>query len=472
MLHKFTFKIDENFKLINYDYKSSGNISEIQIILKDVFKNSLIERPIKKIFVSKTNLKINLNSSQNNLLVFDGFYNLGSLKNKKFKVTHDLNKKKPKYLIDFDISEDIFLELINFKTNLKNKSNIKTEINFINNKIIFKNINFTQGKNFILIKGLKLNKKHEVESISDISVLTFNNNTENNNFKITFNKKISLIGKKFDATYLLKLLSNSSKENNFKNFTKDIEIKLNSLVTKSKIPLNNFHLLGRINKGNFEKISAKSEFSKEEYLDISLKKDDNNKKILEIYSDLPQALLADYKFFEGIRGGKLLYNSVYDRTTSVSKISIENFKVVKAPALARLLTLADLGGIADVLSGEGMSFDTLEINLKEDSNLTTIVEILALGSSVSVGMEGYIEKNSGLVSLSGTLVPAKMLNNIISKIPIVGNILVGEKAGEGIFGISFKMKGLPGKVKTTVNPIKTLTPRFISRALEQMKKNN
>jgi hypothetical protein len=472
LLHKFTFKIDENFKLINYDYKSSGNISEIQIILKDVFKNSFIERPIKKIFFSKTNLKINLNSSQNNLLVFDGFYNLGSLKNKKFKVTHDLNKKKPKYLIDFDLSEDIFLELINFKTNLKNKSNIKSEINFINNKIIFKNINFTQGKNFILIKDLKLNKKNEVESISDISVLTFNNNTENNNFKITFNKKISLIGKKFDATYLLKQLSNSSKENNFKNFTKDIEIKLNSLVTKSKIPLNDFHLLGRINKGNFEKISAKSEFSKEKYLDISLKKDDNNKKILEIYSDLPQALLADYKFFEGIRGGKLLYNSVYDQTTSVSKISIENFKVVKAPALARLLTLADLGGIADVLSGEGMSFDTLEINLKENSNLTTIEEILALGSSVSVGMEGYIEKNSGLVSLSGTLVPAKMLNNLISKIPIVGNILVGEKAGEGIFGISFKMKGLPGKVKTTVNPIKTLTPRFISRALEQMKKNN
>ena len=43
--------------------------------------------------------------------------------------------------------------------------------------------------------------------------------------------------------------------------------------------------------------------------------------------------------------------------------------------------------------------------------------------------------------------------------------------GEGIFGVSFKMKGLPGKIKTTVNPIKTLTPRFITRALEKRKKN-
>ena len=29
------------------------------------------------------------------------------------------------------------------------------------------------------------------------------------------------------------------------------------------------------------------------------------------------------------------------------------------------------------------------------------------------------------------------------------------------------MKGPPGKIKTTINPIKTLTPRFITKALEK-----
>ena len=66
--------------------------------------------------------------------------------------------------------------------------------------------------------------------------------------------------------------------------------------------------------------------------------------------------------------------------------------------------------------------------------------------------------------------PAKTLNNIISKIPVVGDILIGKKVGEGVFGISFKIKGLPNNLKTTVNPIKTLTPRFITRALEAAKK--
>ena len=136
-----------------------------------------------------------------------------------------------------------------------------------------------------------------------------------------------------------------------------------------------------------------------------------------------------------------------------------------------MLTLADFGGVVDLLSGQGMSFDFLEVRLKDDTNLITIEEILALGSSLSLHMEGYIEKKTGLVSLSGTIIPAKTLNRLISKIPIVGNVLVGSKLGEGVFGVSFKMKGLPGQIKTSVNPVKTITPRFVTRALEKMNKN-
>ncbi len=36
--------------------------------------------------------------------------------------------------------------------------------------------------------------------------------------------------------------------------------------------------------------------------------------------------------------------------------------------------------------------------------------------------------------------------------------------------LALKMKGPPKNIKTTVNPIKTLTPRFIVRAIEKMKK--
>ena len=85
-------------------------------------------------------------------------------------------------------------------------------------------------------------------------------------------------------------------------------------------------------------------------------------------------------------------------------------------------------------------------------------------------MDGYVDNNSGLISLKGTMVPAKELNKLVAKIPIIGDILIGKEIGEGLFGVSFKMKGMPGKVKTIVNPIETLTPRFITRALKKKKK--
>ena len=471
LAHEYNLIINNNYKVIDYEYKSSGSIQQSQVVLKNSFENKFIEKPINKILIDKTKLEINLNKKNKNSLIFDGIYSTDKLNYKKFKIKNNLNKKNQSYFIDLNLTENIFLDFINFRTNSKKISNIKSELNIKNNKYIFKSIEFKEEKNSILVEGLILNNKGEVEEFKNINLVTFNNNKENNNLKIKFGRKISITGKKYDSTYLLKLFSENNKSNLLKNFNKEVEIKLKKLLTKSEISLNNFNLIGTIKKGKFNKISSKGEFSENQFLDISLKKDPNNKKILEVYSDIPQALLADYKFFEGIKDGKLLYNSIADKTGSASKLTIENFKVIEAPAFATLLTLADLGGIADILSGQGMSFDFLEIIMKDDSSLVTIEEILALGSSVSLHMKGYIEKKTGLISLSGTLVPAKTLNKLVSKIPIVGNILVGDKVGEGVFGVSFKMKGIPGNIKTTVNPVKTITPRFITRSLEKMKKN-
>jgi len=138
--------------------------------------------------------------------------------------------------------------------------------------------------------------------------------------------------------------------------------------------------------------------------------------------------------------------------------------------MVKLLSLADLGGLADLAEGEGLSFDVLEIKMEKNKNILKLTEILALGPSVSVLMEGY-QDQSGLTSLRGTLIPAKTLNKMISKIPLLGKIIIPKEVGEGLFGISFKMKGPPGRIKTTINPIKTLTPRFIQKILDRNKKS-
>ena len=194
----------------------------------------------------------------------------------------------------------------------------------------------------------------------------------------------------------------------------------------------------------------------------------SQKKYLEIYSDLPRPLLTEFSFFKGLSGGKLLFTSIIDGSSSNSKLKIENFKLINAPGVIKLLSLADLGGLVDLAEGDGLSFDVLEIDMEKNNNFLKLNEIIALGPSMSVLMDGYKGEDK-LISLRGTLVPAKTLNKIIAKIPVIGNIVIPKEIGEGLFGISFKMKGPEGKIKTTINPIRTLTPRFIQKIIDKNK---
>ena len=170
--------------------------------------------------MEKTKLEINFNKNNNNSLTLDGLYSTDNSNYKKFKIKNNLNLKNKSFSIDFDLSEKIFLDIINFETNIKERSNIKTELIIKDNRFIFKSIDFTEAKNSISVRGLILNNKNEIENITSIDLQTFNKNKENNNLKINIGKKILISGKKYDSSNLLKLLSKKSESNLLKKLIK------------------------------------------------------------------------------------------------------------------------------------------------------------------------------------------------------------------------------------------------------------
>ena len=254
-------------------------------------------------------------------------------------------------------------------------------------------------------------------------------------------------------------------------FSSEIKINFDKTITGTNDDVSDFGMIATIKKGSYEKLNLKGNFSENEIVEMSIYQIDNDKKTLQVISDRARPFIKNFDFIKVFEGGKLEYESIITKKKSKSNLLISNFKVSKVPALAKLLTLASLQGIADTLSGEGIRFDSFEMKSNSEGNVLNIEDALAIGPAVSILLEGYVDK-SKLVSLRGTLVPATKLNAIIASIPIVGDILVGKKTGEGVVGVSFKMKGPPKDIKTTVNPIKTLTPRFIVRAVEKMKKKN
>ena len=460
--NNFNMYLDKTYKVKNYNYNLSGKIYESQLTLSEIIKDDYLNNSFKDIYFSDLEIKTFF---QPNIIKVNGNgdYSLDNKNFLKINFENDLIDDLVKMKLDLDYENSIKINFINYNKQEKIKSNFIIDLEKNKNKLKINKLNYSERGNSIKIDDLRLlNNKF-------LSVKKMFIETDNNNFSIQANKKIQIKGSKFDATNLAKIFKNKKGKINFENITEDIEIDFKNIKVPMSETLQNFKLIGEIKKGKFIKILSKGDFGGNNFLDISMKKDQkSDKKYLEIYSDLTRPLLSEYSFFKGLAGGKLLFTSIIDNSKSSSKLKIENFKAVNAPGIVKLLSLADLGGLADLAEGEGLSFEVLEISMEKNENILKFNEILALGPSISVLMEGYQDKD-GLTSIRGNLVPAKTINKMISKIPVIGDIVIPKEVGEGLFGISFKMKGYKDNIKTTINPIRTLTPRFIQKIIDKKK---
>ena len=468
------FNLNKFFQPKNITYSSGGNISHLEIILgQNKTISTYLPDYTSKVIFKDTAIKL-FNSKLNSILEINGFF---KTKNKfeDFKIKRIYNFKNKNSNLNGIVnlaSNNIFIPNLNYKKFNGIKSKISFDINFINNKNYnIKSLEYIEGNTRISLEKIKLNKNYEIDDFKKVEITTFNKDIKNNGFIINNDKKIIITGHIFDASPLLKsLYKKNEKKMLSKKFSREVKVNLDKTITGTDDDILSFSMIASIKKGAYDKLILKGNFSDDEIVEISIYMQNNGDKTLQVVSDRARPFVKSFDFIEGFEGGKLEYESVITEKISNSNLLISNFKVSKVPALAKLLTLASFQGIADTLSGEGIRFESFEMKTNAVGNVLNIEDALAIGPAVSILLDGYVEKGK-LVSLRGTLVPATKLNAIIASIPIVGNILVGKKTGDGVVGVSFKMKGPPKNIKTSVNPIKTLTPRFIVRAVEKLKKN-
>ena len=471
---EFTFDLSKKFKIRNLKFNSKLNLDEL-IYKNDSYKienfiknyNNLIKLKENKLNIKYSEKKILIDGSSE-FYIEEGFKNLLNFNISK-------NKKKTDFETFFNLQNiDLKFDDISYNKIKKVNATLKIKGTENNKTVVFKNINYMDNKNEVEIKNLIINNG----KILNIDKVRFDYLTKNDFAnKLTLSKKnknYELIGKSFDSTQLIENITNSQQDQNFFKIFKNLNTKVKIKI--SEIKLDNENIVNNLN-GNLEiknskifSLNLNSNFTNNEKLFISIKTQKNNTIVTTFYSDRAKPFVKKYKFIKGFEDGNLDFSSQKINNVSKSKLIIDNFKVQEVPVLAKILTLASLQGIADLLTGEGVRFTDFEMIYLNKDSLMTIEEIYAIGPAISIMMEGYVE-GKDLISLRGTLVPATTINRSISSIPLLGDLLVGKKVGEGVFGVSFKIKGPPKDLKTTVNPIKTLTPRFITRTLEKIKKN-
>ena len=466
--------IDDTFNIKKFAIKSNLNFDNLNINYRSNF--------IKKYLTSFDN-KITIKNPQilfeysNDIINFqlDGKYLLQNKEDNFFiKYKGSKNNYELYTLLNLDDS-DLKIDEIQYLKKKNIPSKLEILLNKSTNGLNLQKISFKENKNYISIDNLYISNDFKLQSVDKIDANFFNNKGVKNNFQIKKNSNnYQFIGKQIDGEKMIEKLLKSNNETKISNFFDNLNTSVILNLEKVYLEKNEYlkKFVGEFDIKNNKLILAKANgvLDKENQFSYSYRTTAKNEKITNIFIQEPKPFINNYKFIKGFDEGELKLSSIKIDNTSRSKLKISNFKVKEVPVLAKILTLADLQGIADFLTGEGIRFNEFEMDYKTKNNLIEIEDMYALGPAISIMMEGYIEKDR-ITSLRGTLVPATTINNTIAKIPLLGKILVGSKTGEGVFGVSFKIKGPPNDLKSTVNPIKTLTPRFITRTLENLKGN-
>ena len=471
--NNFSFNISKNFKFSNFKVESIIDLNQViidenKLKLKKYFPNF-----VKKVKLEKH--KITINYDKNDFKI-NGNGNI-LLEEKSDSVKYQITKNKDNLSFDLKLnlkSNSLLVDFLNYEKKEGISSLVLVKGNITkNSKLNLDLINLTENDNEILIKGLELGKNFKIKDIKNFDINYQNDKKIFNKLKIKkSNSNFIIEGENFDASKIINNLFNSDDDSTsiFENLNTKINIKIKKTYIDEANYVNNLNGNINFNNNKISNLKLGATFPNQKKINLSIKTNDNSETITKLFSAYPEPLVKRYDFIKGFEEGYLDFYSSKKDGVSNSVLIIDNFKVKEVPIFAKLLSLASLQGMADLLTGEGIRFTDFEMNFSNQKGLTTIEEMYAIGPAVSILMDGYIESKK-LVSLRGTLVPATTINRSIASIPLLGKILIGNKTGEGIFGVSFKVKGPPKDLKTSVNPIKTLTPRFITRTLEKLRNN-
>lgn len=190
-------------------------------------------------------------------------------------------------------------------------------------------------------------------------------------------------------------------------------------------------------------------------------------RALTLTADNAGAMLSAFDLTDYVLGGRLSLNGRLENAQRrmTAKVSMLDYRLVRAPILANLLAVASITGIPELLTGDGIAFNSMNADIIRTRRSMDIVEARASGLALGLTAEGSVARMTKMLDLSGTIVPINGLNRAINAIPIIGNLLTGGE-GNGLFAWTYSVKGAVDNPDISVNPLSALAPSVVRKLFD------
>lgn len=275
------------------------------------------------------------------------------------------------------------------------------------------------------------------------------------------NKRAVVIGKSLDLTRIMKNKSETG------------EVKLLPLAVKGRLDRLYFapdrYVADVRGEANYDgklwrRILLAGKVGKDKDVMIRLVTSGNKRTLTARTADAGAAFRA-LNLVDTIKGGTLRLSATKDDsragTAFVGKADVSGFRISKAPVMARILALASLQGMSNLMSSDsGVEFAKFSAPFRYRDGVIRLSKGRSVGSEIGITFSGRLNFHQDRANIRGTIVPAYTLNSVIGRIPLIGKLIVGEP-GSGLLAATYSVKGPLNDPALSVNPLTVLTPGFL-----------
>jgi hypothetical protein len=245
--------------------------------------------------------------------------------------------------------------------------------------------------------------------------------------------------------------------NSFANSTIVLDVELKRALGFYRTTAFNLDLDLALRGADIRKASLQANFENQSSISVTTNETPDGRTMSVAFNDLGTVLRL-MNIYPNIQGGSgtLTVETVAEQRADYGKFTLKNFAIVDEQNVAALLA-----GAQQKRSGN-MQFRSGELDFVRRKDRVEIVDAVLAGDSVGGTARGFIYTDSRQYDITGTYVPIFGLNNVFSKLlgPLAG------REGEGLFGITFAIRGPLDKPEFKVNPISALVPGAFRRMFE------
>jgi hypothetical protein len=179
-----------------------------------------------------------------------------------------------------------------------------------------------------------------------------------------------------------------------------------------------------------------------------------------ILSDDAGSLLLFTDLYKHMERGRLTADMQIGAALS-GVLTIDAFVLRDEPALRRLVAesvaSAAAAGKAQKIDAGAMAFNRLQVQFDRSGTRLVLRDGVMNGDAIGLTVDGWLDFPHDGVDMKGTFVPAYAVNNLFSKIPVVGLIL-GGSTNEGLIGVNYRVEGKISAPTLSINPLSAIAP--------------